>query len=212
MPKFQLTLLAALILIGPSCGGGGKSVPAPLLQETFSGTFPGTNWSAVSPPGATPNVGIVNGMLEFSASAATGAATTTTLTTFGIPNVSFSVQMAATAAAGLKGTGTIEIIDGTPTVIASVTWNPETSSIAYAILGTSSAGISPVPNSNGALNHFVFSIDSAGKGTWSLNNVAQVNNATAITATPLRIKLGATFGTGTSWPVFDFDNVTVTNP
>jgi hypothetical protein len=34
----------------------------------------------------------------------------------------------------------------------------------------------------------------------------------AITATPLRIRLSASFGTGSAWPVFDFDNIIVTNP
>jgi hypothetical protein len=131
--------------------------------------------------------------------------------TFSIPNLSFSVQMGASSTAGLKGVGTIEIIDGTPTVIASMTWNPETSSITYAILGTSAAGAT-VPLSDGNLNRFVFSIDAAGKGTWSLNNAAQANNGTAITATPLRVRLGASFGTGSTWPVFSFDNVSVTSP
>jgi len=211
MLKVQLPLFVALILIVPACGGN-QTVNPPLLQETFSGTFPGTTWSPVSTTGAAPTVGIVGGMLEFSTSAATGTATTTTQAAFGIPSVSFSLQMAATAAAGLKGFSTIEIIDGTNAVIAKMTWDPESTSITYEILGTSSVGISPVPASNGALNHFVFSIDSASKGTWSLNNVAQVNNGTAITGTPLRIRLSASFGTGTSWPVFDFDNIVVTSP
>lgn len=211
MAKLQLPLLAALILIVPACGGN-QTVNPPLLQETFGGAFPGTTWSAASTTGTTPpTVGIVGGMLEFSTTAATGTASTTTLASFGIPSVSFSVQMAATEAGGLIGTGKIEIIDGSNVVIASMTWDPQSTAITYAILGSSAAG-STVPLSNGALNHFVFSIDSAGKGTWSLNNVAQVNNATAITATPLRIRLGATFGTGTSWPVFDFDNIVVTSP
>ncbi len=210
MLKVQLPLLVALVLIVPACGGN-QTVNAPLLQETFSGTFPGTTWSAVSTTGSAPTVGIVSGMLEFSTGGAAGAATTTTQATFGIPSVSFSVQMAATSSAGLLGTGTIEIIDGTNTVIASMVWDPHASSVTYAILGTSAAGAA-VPASNGVLNHFVFSIDSAGKGTWSLNNVAAANNGTAITATPLRIRLGATFGAGSTGPVFDFDNVTVTNP
>jgi len=210
MLKVQLPLLVALTLIVPACGGN-QTVNTPLLQETFSGTFPGTTWSAVSPSGSAPTVGIVGGMLEFATGGAAGAATTTTQATFGIPSVSFSVQLAATWSTGQIGTGTIEIIDGTSTVIASMVWDPQSASVTYAILGTSVAGTT-VPPSNGALNHFVFSIDSAGKGSWSLNNVAAANNGTAITATPLRIRLGATFGAGSTGPVFDFDNIVVTSP
>ncbi|MBV8880516.1 MAG: hypothetical protein JO332_11160 [Planctomycetaceae bacterium] len=211
MLRTKLAALALLALIIPACGGD-RTVDPPLFQDTFSGTFPGTNWStpATTGAGTAPTVQIVGGVLEFVGTSDTSTATTTTTTTFGNRSVSFSVQMSAKWAAGQKGTGTIEIIDGTPTVIASMSWNPETAMITYSILGTAAAPIA-APVSNGTLNHFVFSIDSAGKGTWFLNNGATVTNATAITATPLRVRLGATFGTGT-WPTFDFDNVTVTSP
>jgi len=210
MLKVQLPLLVALILIVPACGGN-QTVNPPLLQDTFGGTFPGTTWTAVSPTGAAPTVGIVGGMLEFSTGGAAGAATTTTQATFGIPSVSFSVQMAATWSTGLHGTGTIELIDGSSTVVAKMTWDPEAATVTYSILGAAAPPAS-APMSNGALNHFVFSIDAAGKGTWLLNNATGANNTTAITATPLRLRLGATFGAGATGPVFDFDNVVVTSP
>ncbi|HEV3028667.1 MAG TPA: hypothetical protein VG457_13900, partial [Planctomycetota bacterium] len=110
----------------------------------------------------------------------------------------------------LQGVGTIEILDQTSAVVAFVSWDVSAGTITYSILGSAIAP-APAPPSDGSLSAFSFNVDGSGTATWSHGN-AGVATHPAFPAGPLFLRLGATFGTGTSWPEFDFDNVSVTSP
>ena len=210
MLRLKLALLAGLVLIVPACGGD-TSVPAPLLSENFNGAFPGTTWTTPTTTGTTaPTFDVSGSMLRYEASVASSSASTTTTSSFTNPNVTFSLQMSATAAAGEEGVGTIEILNGTNVVVASMTWTPKNGTPVAYTLGGSAAGTSSPP-SDGALNLFRFNVNSGGTATWTFNNTL-VSTLPGFAAGPLKLRIGASSGTGTMWPEFVFDTITVTSP
>ncbi|HVR87769.1 MAG TPA: hypothetical protein VMU54_25805 [Planctomycetota bacterium] len=212
MHKTQFLLLALLVLIVPACGSNVNS-PPPLLTDTFSTPFPDSNWSAAVTTGSGTAPVTTSGVLAFTSTAATGSSKTTTTASFANPSVTFTVQMGAISASPLQGIGTIEILDPTSAVVAFVSWDASAGAagmITYSILGSAIAP-APAPNPDGTLTAFSFSVDGTGTATWSHGNVG-VATRPAFPAGPLFLRLGATFGTGTSWPEFDFDNVSVTSP
>jgi hypothetical protein len=216
MVRFRMPLVALLALTFSACGGGSSTTVAPpLFQDAFDGTFPGTGWTAVTgTASAAPSSAIGNPAksLAFTTLAPTSTASTTTTMSFTNPNVTFTVQEAASMTTpGLKGTSTITILDGTAAVVAYATWDPESTQISYSILG--SAPITPIgtPAADGTFHTFRFRVDTTGKATWSLDGADKVFNP-GFPAGALTLKLSAAFGTGTAWPEFDFDNVTVASP
>lgn len=207
MRSFHPALFAALVLIVPACSGD-VTVPPPLLSDTFSGTFPAPNWTVPTTTGTGTTTQISGGVLAFKATTASSSALTTTQMTFAEANLTISLQMSIDTP-GLQGTGLINILNGS-TVVASVSWDSGSNSVTYTIQG-STLGPLTSPTSDGTLNTFRFTL-SSGMATWSLNNVA-VNAPVAFTAgQPLSLEIGASFGSGTSWPEIDFDNVSVTSP
>jgi hypothetical protein len=108
------------------------------------------------------------------------------------------------------GTGTITIFDSTPAVLASASWDNTTGRITFHIVGGVDVLSSVLP-ADGSFHRIVFSVSAAGVGAWSVDNgPALVNQAVA--AGMLTLELGATFGAGTAWPSFFFDNIAVTSP
>lgn len=215
MLRWKIALLGLFALLIPACGGD-QTVSAPLFQETFSGTFPGTAWTAVTSTGSgtaaiSASVGNPQPALNFKTTAATSTASTSTVSAFAAPGVTFTVQEGVTtASAGLKGTGTISIVDSTPAVVAFVTWDPEVGQITYSILGSAIAPVAS-PAADGAFHVFRFNVDSAGNATWSRDGLGQATHP-SFPAGNLTLRLSATFGTGTAWPEFNFDNITISNP
>ncbi len=214
MVRWKIASLGLLALLIPACGGN-QTVSAPLFQETFSGTFPGTAWTAVTGTATaaiSASIGNPQPALNFKTTTATSSASTSTVTAFAAPGVTFTVQEGVTmASAGLKGTGTISIVDSTPAVIAFVTWDPEVGQITYSILGSPLADPVAAPAADGSFHVFRFNIDSAGNATWSRDGLNKATHA-AFPAGNLNLRLSATFGTGTAWPEFNFDNITISNP
>jgi len=209
MPKVQLPLLVALILIVPACGGN-ISVPAPLLTDTFSSPFPDSSWGAAVLTGSGTAPVTTGGVLTFTASAQPSSSTTMTTSSFTNPSVTFNVQMGAQSASQ-PGIGTIELVNGSNAVVAFVSWDVGTGMITYSINGTA---IAPqlAPSPLGTLTGFSFSVNSSGNATWSHNNVSVATNS-AFPAGPLSLRLGATWSSGVApFATFSFDNASVTSP
>lgn len=210
---WQLGVLAILAVLSPACGGGGsKKIAAPLFQDSFVGAFPGTNWTApVITGSATAAIDLATGSLKMTTTAATASVKTTTTMAFNNPTVTFSVTMADLSAAMTElGTGTITIFNATPVSIAFAAWDNATGKITFHINGAMDV-LSGVIPANGNFHRIVFSVNAAGTATWTLDNGAALVSQ-AIPAGMLKLELGATFGTGSAWPSFFFDNVVVTSP
>ena len=203
----KLPLLALLILIVPACGGN-RTVAPPLLTDTFSSPFPDSNWAGAVKTGSGTDPVTTTGVLAFTATAQPSSSKTTTTASFTNPSVTFSVQMAAQATQ--QGVGTIEILDGTNAVVAFYSWDA-TGTNVYSILGTPDPTPPAAPLSDGTFTTFKFNVDSMGTATWSHNNVG-VANHTSFPAGPLKLRLGATWSSGTTFAEFDFDNVSVSSP
>jgi hypothetical protein len=214
MLRCKLLLLGLLALLVPACSGD-QTVSPPLLLETFDGSFPGTTWTAVAATGGgsaaiSASVGNPPKALSFTTSAVTSTASTTTQSSFSNPNVTFTVQEAVVTTAGLKGAGRISIMDATPAEVAFVSWDPETTLITYSILGSALPAMT-APAADGGFHVFRFKVDIVGNASWSRDGAAVATHA-AFPAGALKLQLSASFGTGTAWPEFDFDNVSVTSP
>jgi hypothetical protein len=213
MSKAKGVLLVALVLIVPACGNANISGSAPLLSETFSGSFPGTNWTAPVPTGATaPTVQISGGVLAFTAAVQPSSATTTSAMSFNNPSVTFSVQLGANVTAGATGIATIEILNGSNTVVAFYSWDVGGNSNIYSINTVADPTPPPAPAADGTLTTFQLNVNSSGIVTWSHNNVPVASGTTPLPAGPLKIRLGGSWSSGTTFAVFDFDNVVVTSP
>jgi hypothetical protein len=203
-------LLSALALAVPACGQG-IQVPAPLFDEQFNGGFPGINWTPVGTTGTGTTVQITGGRLAFTTTSATSSATTHTLMSFANPDLTMGFQAAILPTAPTdNGAATVEILDGTLALVASLTWDSPTQTVTYKIEGTTVASGAAPPN-DGSLSGFRFSVDSMGNAAWFFSNVQQ-GSTVPIPAGQLFLQIGASFGTGTQWPEIDFDNVTVTRP
>ncbi len=210
MKIVRALLLSALALAVPACGQG-ISVPAPLLDDQFNGGFPGVNWTspAASGPGTTTQ--IVGARLAFTTTKPSVSATTSTQMSFTNPDLTIGFQAAIHALApGDQGAATVNILDGTPAVVASLTWDSPTQMVTYKILGTTVATAAAPPN-DGSLSGFRFVVSSTGQAAWFFSNVQQGTSA-ALAGGPLFLQIGATFGTGTQWPEVDFDSILVTRP
>jgi hypothetical protein len=207
----RLALFAALVWIGSACSGD-RSVGAPLLTEGFNGTFPGANWTVPTTTGSGTSTAIVNTgdpKLSFSTTNPASSSSTTTTASFNNPNLTVAVQEAVTTAtAGLLGSSTISIVDATSAVVATAVWDNATGTVSFTITGTAAASTSTLP-SDGSFHTFKFSIDSTGAARWALDGgVTQVK--AAFPAGMLKLQLKANFVTGSAWPVFSFDNISVT--
>lgn len=214
---WQLWVLAILAVLSPACGGGGsKKIAPPLFQDSFGGVFPGTSWTAPAITGSAtaaidPAAGFPMPSLKMTTIAATASVKTTTTMAFNNPMVTFSVTMADLSAAMTElGTGTITIFNATPASIAFASWDNATGKITFHINGATDV-LSGVIPANGNFHRIVFSVNAAGTATWTLDNGAALVSQ-AIPAGMLKLELGATFGTGSAWPSFFFDNVIVTSP
>jgi hypothetical protein len=203
-------LLSAAALAVPACGGN-ISVPAPLLDEQFNGGFPGSNWTTPATSGPGTTVQIVGARLAFTTANPSISATTTTLMSFTNPNLTMDFQVAIKALAPAdQGAATVDILNSTPAVVASMVWDSPTQMVTFKILGTTVASIA-APLNDGSLSGFRFAVDSMGQAAWFFSNVQQGTSA-ALPGGPLTLRIGAAFGTGTQWPEIDFDNITVARP
>lgn len=210
----RLLIFAALAAIVSACSGD-QTVAPPLLNEPFNGTFPGSTWTSPATTGSGGTVQIISTGnpqpgLEFSGVAATGSVSTTTTSAFSNPGVTFSVQESASSTPpGLVGTSTISIVDSTPTVVATAVWDAGAATVVFMITGTTTS--SSALAVDGAFHTFKFSVDSSGNASWILDGGTKQTKG-SFPAGNLNLRLGATFGTGSAWPTFLFDNVIVTAP
>jgi hypothetical protein len=205
-------LLAALLI--PACSSGKKVSPS-LFDEGFNGAFPGTAWTAPLLTGtATAQVDGANGFpapsLKMTTTAATASATSDTVMAFSNPSLTLSVHLADLSGSTTElGSGSVSILDATPAVVASATWNNATGMITFHING-GAADASVAAVSDGTFHRLVFNVNSA--GTWSFDNGAAAVTQPGFPAGLLKIRLGASFGAGTAWPSFFFDNVSASSP
>ena len=208
--------LVLVLLAVPACGRG-KEVAPTLLSEGFNGAFPGTTWTAPVLTGtatAQPDGG--NGFpapsLKMSTTAATASATTQTVMAFNNPSLTLAVHLADLSGAATElGSGAISILDATPAVVASATWNNATGMITFHING-GAADATIAAAADGTFHRFVFNVSAAGMATWSFDNGAAAVTQAGFPAGLLKIQLSASFGTGTAWPSFFFDNVSASSP
>jgi hypothetical protein len=209
MLKAKLPLLALLTLIVPACGGN-VSVPPPLLTDTFSSPFPDSNWTAAVTTGSGTAPVTTSGALAFTATAQPSSSSTTTAAAFTNPGVTFNVQMASHMTSQ-PGVGTIEILDASNAVVAFYSWDVGAGTNVYSIAGSPVGSPPPPSPSDGTFTAFSFSVSSSGTASWSHNNVGVASNV--IPAGPLKLRLGATWTTGSSpFAEFDFASVSVTSP
>jgi hypothetical protein len=213
LARLGALLLAAAVI--PACSGGKRVAPT-LFSEGFDAGFPSTNWSAPVVTGsATAAVDGANGFpapsLKMSTTAATATVKTDTLSSFNNPSVTFSLTMATLSGGTTQlGSGSVSILDATPAVAASASWDNATGLVTFHIVGATDA-TAPLA-SDGNFHRFVFSVGSTGTASWSLDNGAPMVTKAAFPGGLLKIELSALFGAGTAWPSFFFDNVVVTTP
>jgi len=211
----RLLAFAVLVWIGSACSGDIR-VPAPLLSEGFNGAFPGFNWTTPTLTGSGQAPTIVGSGnpapgLRFTVSAPTGTSSTATTDSFNNPNLTISVQEAVTSVpAGSNGSSSISILDSTPAVVGTATWDNATGTVAFTIAGVPALATSPL-TSDGTMHTFKFNVDAAGDASWILDGATK-QTVTLFPAGLLTLQLSTSFGTGSSWPSFLFDNITVTSP
>jgi len=209
----RLALFATLVWIGSACSGD-QSVGAPLLTEGFISTFPGTNWTVPTTTGSGTSTAIVNTgdpKLTFSTANPVSSSSTTTTASFNNPKLTIVVQEAVTTAtAGLLGSSMISIVDGANAVQATATWDNAAGTVSFTIAGLAGPSTATLP-SDGSFHTFKFSVDAGGTATWVLDGATKQTTA-PFPAGMLKLRLQAAFGTGSAWPVFSFDNISVTSP
>jgi hypothetical protein len=212
----RIVLIAVAALCLPACGKDVKSGTT-LFAERFNGAFPGTSWTAPATTGA-PTVSLDGTTgnpapsLKMTTTTATATARTETTTAFNNPTLSVSVNVAAQSSATSEiGTATVAILDSTPAVVASATWDNTTNLITFSIPG-GSADQTVAVTANSTFQRVLFNVSPSGTATWIFNNGAVLVSRTGFPAGLLKVELSSTFGGGTAWPSFFFDTVTVTSP
>jgi hypothetical protein len=212
----RIALIAAAGLLLPACGEDFKS-GSTLFAERFNGSFPGTSWTTpVLTGGATVTIDGTTGnpapSLKMTTSSATASAKTNTIMGFNNPNVTVSVHMAAQSSSTTEvGTSTVAILDQTPAVVATATWDNTTNLITFHING-GSADQTVAVTANSTFQRVVFNVNAAGLASWSFNSGAALVTRPGFPAGILQVELSSTFGAGTAWPSFFFDFVNVTSP
>lgn len=214
MRRGRWVLLAIAVAIVPACRGD-KFVAASLFTEQFNGSFPGTSWTALTGTATAALDGTAGNpapSLKMSTTTAASSVQTETTASFSNPSLTLSVHMANLAASAAEaGTGTISILNATPAVVASASWNNVTGQITFTISGATDAVVT-APARDGNFHRIVFNVSSAGTATWSLDNGALVITRLAFPSGMLKVRLDASFGAGTAWPSFFYDFVNVTSP
>ena len=174
--------LVLALLLIPACSGDKKVSPT-LFSESFNGGFPSTNWTAP----------VVTGLATAAADHANG---------FPAP----SLKMSTTGATASVKTVSILSFDN-PSV--TVSGAMATLSGATTELGSGSVSIldaTPAAVASATWNN------ATGLITFHINGGAALVTQAGFTADMLKIELGATFGAGTAWPSFFFDEISVTTP
>ena len=215
----NVTRLGALVLalaLVPACSESKKVSPT-LFSDSFNAGFPTTNWTAPVVTGSATaatdsGTGFPAPSLKLSTTAATATVKTDTISSFNNPSVSVTVDMAALSSAATElGSGSVSILDATPAVVASATWNNATGLITFHING-GAADATAAAASTGTFHQLVFMVTTTGTATWTFDGGAALVTQAGFPAGLLKIELGATFGTGTAWPSFFFDEISVTSP
>jgi hypothetical protein len=208
--------LVLVLLLIPACSGGKKVSPT-LFSESFNGGFPSTNWTAPVVTGsATAAADLANGFpapsLKMSSSGATASVKTDSIPSFNTPSVTVSAAMATLSGGNTQlGSGSVSILDGTPAVVASATWDNATGLITFHINGGAPDFTVPAA-SVGDFHRLVFNVTGSGTATWSFDGGSALVTQAGFPGGMLKIELGATFGAGTAWPSFFFDEISVTTP
>lgn len=212
--RILLTVVAAVLV--PACSRGLK-FNSGLLLEGFNGGFPGVAWIAPVVTGsATATVDSGTGFpapsLRMTTTAATATVRTETISAFNNPNLTISVHMETlTGGTSELGSGRITILDATPAAVAFASWNNAMDQITFHINGgAADQTIAVTPNT--MFHRIVFNVNSSGVASWSFDNGAPLVSQGAFPPGLLKLELAATFGAGTAWPSFLFDNITVTSP
>ena len=212
----RIALIAAAGLLLPACGDDFKSGTT-LFAERFNGSFPGTSWTTpVITGSATVAIDGTTGnpapSLKMATTAATASAKTNTILGFTNPNVTISVNMAAQSSSTTEvGTSTVAILDQTPAVVATATWDNTTNLITFHIDG-GSADQTVAVTANSTFQRVLFNVSTSGVASWSFNNGAPLVTRPAFPPGVLQVELSSTFGAGSAWPSFFFDFVNVTTP
>ena len=183
-----------------------------LFQDSFTGTFPGTAWTGPALTGAaSAGIDLTTGSLKMMTTAPTASALTTTTATFNNPSLTISLTMGDFSGGMTQlGVGTVTILNATPAPVAFASWDNATGKITFHINGGTDAQSAVLP-SDGTQHRLVFNVNSAGVAIWTLDSGAALVTQ-PLPGGMLRLQLSATFGTGTAWPVFFFDNVSVSSP
>lgn len=212
--RIGLVALAGLLL--PACGNELKTSPN-LFSEGFNGSFPGTSWtSPTNTLSPTVEIDGANGFpapsLKITTATPGAASRTQTTASFDNPNLTISVQIAAQSGGATEiGTGTVAILNATPTTVAFASWNNATGLITFHINGGAVDQTFAV-TADTTFHLLTFHVDVLGTATWSIDNGAALVTQPSFPAGMLKVELGATFGAGTAWPSFFFDNINVTQP
>jgi hypothetical protein len=202
-----------LVLVVPACGGQ-KASPT-LFSESFNSGFPTSNWTAPVATGSATAVpdfayGFPAPSLMMSTTSALSSVKTDTTLSFPSPSLTVTFSMVDPSNGLFElGSGSVSLLDATPAVVASATWDNATGLITFHITGGAADATAAA---TGDFQRLVFNVNSSGTATWSFfGGPAQVTQA-GFPAVTLKIELGATFGSGTVWPSFFFDEISVTSP
>jgi hypothetical protein len=200
-------LLFGLALTLPACGGGGHSVPGPLilLDEQFN-TFPNPDW-LVSGSG-TAFLDGVSGFPAPSLSTGPGGPSNASLVvesavTVGGSDLTFSADVLQVDVGPGGGFASVVILSGTGALVAAADFDADTGDLTLTIGATSSPPLALA----GGWHTVQFFFNATGSATWAVDGFSQLSVVGFFPPASMVISLENTSGS-----FFNFDTVVITSP
>jgi hypothetical protein len=138
-----------------------------------------------------------------------GSASTKTVMSFATGPLTFKVDLRFSAAASLTDTASVQIVDGSATVLAQAVLNAMAGTISFSVAGTSAGSTT---FSSATFHTLTFQIDNTNMATWKLD-AGSASGALAFGTHTSFLEMRADFASGTgAAPSFQFANVIVSSP
>jgi hypothetical protein len=190
--------------------GGSTTV----FSETFFPTWPNSNWTTPAVSNATVAMGylppVYDGRMDPTASRP-GSASIKTFMSFTPEALTFQVELrySFSAALTLSDKASVQIVDGSSTVLAQAVLDASTGMISFSV-GAASAGTAAF--SAATFHTLTFQIDATNMATWKMD-AGSVSTPLAFGSHTTSLELRADFASGSgAAPSFQFANVIVNHP
>jgi hypothetical protein len=193
----------------PMLGGAGT-----LFSENFFPTWPNTSWTGPTLSNATAGMGYVPPVYDAqmdTTGTRPGSASTMPTTSFATGPLTFKVELRYTfpAALTLADTASVQIVDGSATVLAQAVLNAPTGMISFSV-GAASAGTAAF--SSATFHTLTFQVDASNMGSWKMD-AGSASSGLAFGTHTSFLELRADFASGSAVaPSFQFANVIVSSP